>query len=38
MDVSARELGRDPADLRRINFVKSFPHQTPVILTYDVGD
>jgi aerobic carbon-monoxide dehydrogenase large subunit len=38
MEVSARELGRDPADLRRINFVKSFPHQTPVILTYDVGD
>ena len=38
MEVSARELGRDPADLRRINFVQSFPHQTPVILTYDVGD
>jgi carbon-monoxide dehydrogenase large subunit len=38
MEVSARELGQDPANLRRINFVKSFPHQTPVILTYDVGD
>jgi aerobic carbon-monoxide dehydrogenase large subunit len=38
MEVSARELGRDPADQRRINFVQSFPHQTPVILTYDVGD
>ena len=38
MEVSARELGRDPADLRRINFVQSFPHQTPVILTYDVGE
>jgi aerobic carbon-monoxide dehydrogenase large subunit len=38
MEVSARELETDPADLRRINFVQSFPHQTPVILTYDVGD
>ncbi len=33
-----RRPGTDPADLRRINFVQSFPHQTPVILTYDVGD
>jgi carbon-monoxide dehydrogenase large subunit len=24
--------------LRRKNFVKSFPHPTPVIMTYDVGD
>ena len=38
MEVSARELGMDPAELRRINFIKSFPHQTPVILTYDIGD
>jgi carbon-monoxide dehydrogenase large subunit len=38
VEVGARELGMDPADLRRKNFVKSFPHQTPVIMTYDAGD
>ena len=38
VEKAARELGRDPADFRRQNFVKSFPHQTPVILAYDVGD
>ena len=32
------ELGLDPADLRRGNFIKSFPHQTPVIMNYDAGD
>ena len=30
--------GRDSAEFRRQNFVKSFPHQTPVLLNYDVGD
>jgi carbon-monoxide dehydrogenase large subunit len=38
VEVAARELRMDPAELRRKNFVKSFPHQTPVIMTYDVGD
>ncbi len=38
MEVSARQLGVDPADLRRKNFVTSFPHQTPVIMAYDSGD
>ena len=38
VEMAARERGRDPADFRRQNFVKSFPHQTPVILAYDVGD
>lgn len=38
MEVAARELGMDPAELRRKNFIKSFPHQTPVIMTYDAGD
>ncbi len=38
MEVSARELGVDPIDLRRKNFVTTFPHQTPVIMAYDVGD
>ena len=38
METAARELGVDPAELRRQNFVKSFPHQTPVIMCYDAGD
>jgi carbon-monoxide dehydrogenase large subunit len=38
VEVGAREQGIDPAELRRRNFVKSFPHQTPVIMTYDAGD
>ena len=37
-EVAARETGLDPAEFRRRNFVKSFPHQTPVIMTYDAGD
>ena len=31
-------LGQDPAEFRRKNFIKSFPHATPVIMTYDAGD
>lgn len=38
METAARELGLAPAELRRINFVRSFPHQTPVIMAYDAGD
>ncbi|SON54172.1 Carbon monoxide dehydrogenase large chain [Hartmannibacter diazotrophicus] len=38
METAARELGVDPVDLRRANFIKSFPHQTPVIMAYDAGD
>ena len=38
MTKAARELGEDPAELRRKNFVQSFPHQTPVIMCYDAGD
>src|SRR5229473_1956014 len=38
VEVGARELGIDPADLRAKNFIKKFPHQTPVIMTYDAGD
>jgi carbon-monoxide dehydrogenase large subunit len=38
METAARELKMDPAELRRINFVSSFPHQTPVIMAYDAGD
>jgi carbon-monoxide dehydrogenase large subunit len=38
IEVGARELGQDPADLRRKNFINKFPHQTPVIMNYDAGD
>ncbi len=38
METAARELGVDPAELRRKNFIRTFPHQTPVIMCYDVGD
>jgi aerobic carbon-monoxide dehydrogenase large subunit len=38
MEVAARELNRDPTEFRRQNFIKSFPHQTPVLFCYDVGD
>jgi carbon-monoxide dehydrogenase large subunit len=38
VEKAARETGRDSAEFRRANFVKTFPHQTPVILAYDAGD
>ena len=38
VETAARELGIDPAEMRRRNFVQSFPHQTPVIMCYDAGD
>ena len=38
LEVSARELGVDPADLRKKNFVKTFPYQTVVASLYDAGD
>ena len=38
VEVGARELGIDPAELRRKNFIRKFPHTTPVIMTYDAGD
>ncbi len=38
VEVAARELGVSPAELRRKNFITSFPHQTPVIMNYDAGD
>jgi aerobic carbon-monoxide dehydrogenase large subunit len=38
MEVAARELKIDPAELRRRNFITAFPHQTPVIMAYDAGD
>ncbi|ODT19153.1 MAG: carbon monoxide dehydrogenase, partial [Hyphomicrobium sp. SCN 65-11] len=38
IEVAARETSRDPAEFRRMNFIKSFPHQTPVIMAYDAGN
>jgi len=38
METAAREMGVSPVELRRKNFVTSFPHQTPVIMAYDSGD
>ncbi|MFN3687321.1 xanthine dehydrogenase family protein molybdopterin-binding subunit [Salinarimonas sp.] len=38
VEVTARQLGMDPAKFRKKNYIKRFPHQTPVIMTYDVGD
>lgn len=38
VEVAARELGLDPPDFRKKNFVKSFPYQTSVASLYDAGD
>ena len=38
IEVSARELGVDPAELRKKNFVRTFPYQTVVASLYDAGD
>ncbi|MFZ5834417.1 MAG: xanthine dehydrogenase family protein molybdopterin-binding subunit [Pseudomonadota bacterium] len=37
-ETAAREMGMDPAEFRRRNFIRKFPHQTPVIMAYDTGD
>jgi carbon-monoxide dehydrogenase large subunit len=38
VETAAREMKLDPAEIRRRNFVKTFPYQTPVALMYDTGD
>ena len=38
IDKAAREMGIDPADLRRRNFITEFPYATPVAVEYDTGD
>jgi aerobic carbon-monoxide dehydrogenase large subunit len=40
VDLAADELGLDPGELRRRNFIPAdaFPYQTPVALQYDSGD
>lgn len=38
VETAAHQLKIDPAELRRRNFIKSFPYATPVGLSYDTGD
>ncbi len=40
VDLAADEIGMDPAELRRRNFIpaNAYPYQTPVALQYDSGD
>ena len=38
METAARQLKVDPTELRKKNFITSFPYQTPVIMAYDAGD
>src|SRR6185436_507356 len=35
---AAAEMGIAQDDLRRRNFIRSFPYQTPVALCYDIGN
>ena len=40
IDKAAREMGIDPVEIRRRNFIKpdAFPYQTPVAVVYDTGN
>ncbi|MEO6408767.1 MAG: xanthine dehydrogenase family protein molybdopterin-binding subunit [Burkholderiaceae bacterium] len=38
VETAARDMGMDPAAIRRQNFITQFPYATPVGLTYDTGD
>ena len=40
MDLAAKELNMDKAEIRRKNFIQpeDFPYQTPVALEYDIGN
>ena len=40
VETAARELGRDPVELRRLNMIQpeDFPYETPVALVYDSGN
>ncbi|GAB1513302.1 xanthine dehydrogenase family protein molybdopterin-binding subunit [Actinophytocola sp. KF-1] len=38
VDLVARELGMDPAEVRRRNFVREFPYRTATGLNIDSGD
>jgi len=38
VELAAREMKIHPAELRKRNFIHTFPYATPVGLTYDTGD
>src|SRR5204863_227296 len=38
VETAAREIKMDPTELRRKNFIRQFPYQTPVALCYDTGN
>jgi carbon-monoxide dehydrogenase large subunit len=38
VDMFAREIGRDPVEVRRSNFITEFPHTSPFGLVYDSGN
>ena len=38
VETAAREMRIDPAEIRRKNFIRQFPYQTPVALLYDTGN
>ena len=38
IDMYAAEIGMDPADVRRKNFITEFPHQTVTGANYDSGE
>src|SRR5471030_2708531 len=38
VEQAAREMKLDPAEIRRRNFITTFPYQTPVALMYDTGN
>ncbi|MEM8855405.1 MAG: xanthine dehydrogenase family protein molybdopterin-binding subunit, partial [Pseudomonadota bacterium] len=38
VEATARKLGLDPIELRKKNFIREFPHQTPVLMAYDPTD
>jgi carbon-monoxide dehydrogenase large subunit len=38
VETAAREMKIDPAEIRRKNFIRKFPYQTPVALNYDTGN
>ncbi len=37
VEKAARETGLGPVEIRHRNFITEFPHETPVIMTYDIG-
>ncbi|HWD23161.1 MAG TPA: xanthine dehydrogenase family protein molybdopterin-binding subunit [Burkholderiales bacterium] len=38
VETAAREMKIDPPEIRRRNFIRDFPYQTPVALQYDTGN